>query len=592
MRTLYNSLFTQSLARRLLLNHIAVTGLVVIFTLFGSVIGYYYWGHRDSIASSTGLTAGTMSTYFSNQMWALVGADPNPDPTLMKYGPKKELMEETAEHTFTAAMMINSKLCMCYEIYSPEYPDSPFPALLDQQYDLSGEEAKPSDQYDFAAILDINGIVIATTDGRVAHLGSSGEDLPGFNSLYLQKPEGEELKRLKKMGSEYPRDGQNSAISFENFFGSRYSMVGDDAIGQDWIWILRHSMMFAPGPFLMQPDFVPWESDVMIGSVYVRSADEAYSLPGSNIVGLRNLSIAFLGVLVIAVLVTVLPTVLISYGLSNSLVRRVQAIRQGSQSIAQGDLDSRIDVSGNDEIASLAQQFNIMANQLSTQIGELRSLSDHNALLAQESEALATLEERRRLARELHDSIKQRIFALGLNLSTLRSSLPDAPKETIKHIENIEQMVQDSHQELDAVIQSLRPARLQSIGLGLALKNLLRDWNENTGINVNQRIDETLELELNIEHTLFRVTEEALSNITKHSQAKNVSLELSESNRTVTLVIVDDGIGFDIRAPRLARSFGLVSMEERVKELGGKLTIESQKEQGATIMVVIHIGEQ
>lgn len=214
---------------------------------------------------------------------------------------------------------------------------------------------------------------------------------------------------------------------------------------------------------------------------------------------------------------------------------------------------------------------------------------------------LAVTQERNRLSRDLHDSVKQRVFAMIMQLGTAQALLDGEPgreqseHETVRRareaIDHAELLARQAGSELNLVIQELRPAALEDRGLRDALRDYTQDWSRQNGIPARVAVSGDLP-ELpdlperpDVEHALFRIAQEALANVARHSRATSVRLELQAEGRAVALSITDDGIGFDPR--RAAGGVGLASMRERAEALGGELVMDSAPGRGATITVRI-----
>ena len=192
-------------------------------------------------------------------------------------------------------------------------------------------------------------------------------------------------------------------------------------------------------------------------------------------------------------------------------------------------------------------------------------------------------DERRRIARELHDSLGQYLTALKLVLSALVPALADPQvRELVSHLDALTTEVD---RELDDIIAALRPVVLDELGLVGALPGIVADWSRRSGIAAEVllvQVDEE-RFDDESESTLYRVTQECLTNIVKHAQARNVAVTLARRQDELHLSVEDDGIGFD-PAVQGAR-WGLRGMEERARGAGGLLQVESTPGAGTTILV-------
>jgi signal transduction histidine kinase len=201
--------------------------------------------------------------------------------------------------------------------------------------------------------------------------------------------------------------------------------------------------------------------------------------------------------------------------------------------------------------------------------------------------------QRRRIARELHDELGQQLTALGLGLKAVRSGL--AEDSPVRHeLQRLQALTVDVGRQMHRVVQELRPAVLDDMGLGAALSSYVDDWSGRSSIRSSfQSIEfDSERLPSHIETTIYRVVQEALTNIVKHAHASEVSVVLQRDGDEIVTTVEDDGCGFDVSTISLASSssdnsrLGLVGMKERVALAGGILTVESNPG-GTTILVRI-----
>ena len=243
-----------------------------------------------------------------------------------------------------------------------------------------------------------------------------------------------------------------------------------------------------------------------------------------------------------------------------NVTRRLRRITQAAEAWSKGDFAVEVRDPSRDEIGQLGQDLNGMAEQLHT-------------LLATREE-LAAVEERNRLARDLHDSIKQNVFATALLVGAARTHLPPDTLPAQTYLAEAEALAEQTRQELTALIRELRPARLEDKGLAVVLREYAEDWSRRMGIAVAMQVQGERVIALDIEEALFRVAQEALANIAHHSGAAHVTIHLMWDGAQVRLTIADDGTGFDV-AHANGRGVGLASMRERVAAHDGSLTLAS-----------------
>ena len=197
-------------------------------------------------------------------------------------------------------------------------------------------------------------------------------------------------------------------------------------------------------------------------------------------------------------------------------------------------------------------------------------------------------EERRRIARELHDGVGPTLASLNLRLRTAAKRLTRDGHPAAEEIKELAELVQASIQDIRRLIQDLRPAALDEFGLVSALREYVARYQAEQNLEVTLAlpgIDERLPSP--VETVLFRVVQEALANVARHAQAQRVKIGLSLDPKGVTLCIADDGRGFDPQAPRTGTHLGLWSMHERVEQLGGRFGVDSAPGHGTELTITI-----
>ncbi|GHO65441.1 sensor histidine kinase LiaS [Ktedonobacter sp. SOSP1-52] len=257
---------------------------------------------------------------------------------------------------------------------------------------------------------------------------------------------------------------------------------------------------------------------------------------------------------------------------TRSLVQRLQRLITATDHFASGDYTQRVSISQSDEIGQLEQHFNRMAEQLEASIAQQRILHEQSA----------RLEERARIARDLHDSVKQQVFALSMQLGAAMSLLDSNQEKTRQHLESADALTLQVRQELTTLIQELRPVALQTKNLSTALKGIVSTWSQQQGIQADTQILSPCTLAPAVEEALLRITQEALSNVARHSSARKVEVTLGCEHKCVQLSIRDFGSGFEI-ARRGSSGVGLSSMRERIEALRGSLVLQSVPGEGTQI---------
>jgi NarL family two-component system sensor histidine kinase LiaS len=245
---------------------------------------------------------------------------------------------------------------------------------------------------------------------------------------------------------------------------------------------------------------------------------------------------------------------------SRSLTRRLQRITNAARDWSRGDLQVTIPDNSPDEIGQLAQDLNGMAGQLQQ--------------LVTARQELAVVLERHRLAQDLHDSIKQQLFVMTMLVGAARANA-EAQPEVRATLEDVEAIATGAHQELTALIRALRPVALsEGKPLGAALHDLVVSWSQSTSISVVTHIDEAMCAAPEVEQAIFRVAQEAIANIARHSGATALTIEADIQEGSLRLAVTDNGHGFDTtRAENWG--LGISGMRERIDMIGGTLTMSS-----------------
>jgi PAS domain S-box-containing protein len=196
-------------------------------------------------------------------------------------------------------------------------------------------------------------------------------------------------------------------------------------------------------------------------------------------------------------------------------------------------------------------------------------------------------DERRRIAREMHDQFGEQLTALGLGIRTLKDSCERDPRLAAQ-VSALEKVAQQLDQDVDHLVWELRPTALDDLGLRAALANYVQDWSIRAGVRADLHTSgmSSARLASEIETTLYRIAQEALNNIAKHARAENVDVILERRPDFVSLIIEDDGVGFEQPpAGSPHQGFGLLGMQERAALVGATVQIESAAGEGTTIIV-------
>lgn len=236
-------------------------------------------------------------------------------------------------------------------------------------------------------------------------------------------------------------------------------------------------------------------------------------------------------------------------------------------------------------IGKANQQFSSEEVNLLGAIADQVGVAVENARLYRQAEDLAVVEERQRLARELHDAVTQSIYSAMLLAATgQRAAAAGDWQEVTSFMERLQMITAQALKELRLLVYELRPSAFENAGLVEALQHRLDAVEQRAGIQTQLLVD-VVPLNEAQETALYRIAVEALNNALKHAQATAVTVRLSAQNNHVTLAIEDNGGGFDAQTAGQQGGIGLHSMAERVEQMGGELTIDSAVGEGTAVIV-------
>jgi NarL family two-component system sensor histidine kinase LiaS len=291
-----------------------------------------------------------------------------------------------------------------------------------------------------------------------------------------------------------------------------------------------------------------------------------------------NLSLytTFFVVISIIMLIVALPIgAIFGWLASRGLRKRLSNLSTSAKAWSTGNFSTTPRDGSADEIGELTRNLNNMAEQLQS--------------LLHARDELARVEERNRLARDLHDTVKQQTYAARMQLSAAKNLIETDPKAAASHLESALQLNRETQQELKLIIDELRPAALEGKGLAQALKEYADRWQEHTGIKVTTTISGNRSLPLEVEQALYRVLQESLSNVARHAEADSVGLSLNMTPAEVILIVADNGRGFDVNELH-PNSLGLAGMKQRLSEVNGTLHVESTMSVGTTVTARVKLN--
>lgn len=224
--------------------------------------------------------------------------------------------------------------------------------------------------------------------------------------------------------------------------------------------------------------------------------------------------------------------------------------------------------------------------RIATAIAALAAIALENARLYEQAQDRAALDERQRLARELHDAVSQALYGIALGTRTARTLLDRDPTQAREPLDYVLSLTDTAMEEMRALILELRPESLEREGLASALRKLAEATQRREHVLVQAHICNEPAIALEAKQAFYRIAQEALHNAAKHAHATTLDVTLQIAPDAVTLTVADDGAGFDPNAS-FPGHLGLRSMRERMTRLGGDLSITSAPGQGATVRATL-----
>lgn len=277
----------------------------------------------------------------------------------------------------------------------------------------------------------------------------------------------------------------------------------------------------------------------------------------------------------VLLLVSTIVGFLFGFLSARGITKRLDQVTKIAERWGAGDFSARINELQMDEVGQLTRDLDQMA--------------DGFERLLQSKEQLAMLEERNRLARDLHDSVKQQMFAVNMTLAAVAALWKKHPDQAYERLEVTRKLSQQAQEELNDLIRTLRPLELSNTSLMEAIQAYLNDWKRQTHIAAVLEQEGEEELSPEVEKSVYRIFQEALSNIARHSNASAISVSLMFFDGQMELIIHDNGSGFDIQDVK--RGIGLNSMRERAESCGGKFDLNSSSN-GTKIKITIPLQNQ
>ncbi|MFD2045105.1 sensor histidine kinase [Ornithinibacillus salinisoli] len=238
------------------------------------------------------------------------------------------------------------------------------------------------------------------------------------------------------------------------------------------------------------------------------------------------------------------------------------------------------------ELQTIQNQMEQIQEKIRKQTEHAQRLATERANEREQSLQEIVVQERNRLARELHDSVSQQLFAASMMMSAINDTNAPIDESVNKQLKLVEKMIHQSQLEMRALLLHLRPVPLKGKSIQEGINELLRELTQKVPMEIIAQIEE-FNVDKGVEDQLFRILQESVSNTLRHAEATNLQVMLIERDDTIILRVVDDGIGFDTEKIRTTGSYGLSNMSERAYEVGGTLKIISLPNQGTRLEVKV-----
>lgn len=294
-----------------------------------------------------------------------------------------------------------------------------------------------------------------------------------------------------------------------------------------------------------------------------------------------------LGFVSLFVISSIALSILINYILVKLAFRPLDDVADAMKAIRAGHRGIRVpEISDDPQIDELSRSLNAMLNSMETQ----RKRAAASVIKAQE-------EERKRIARELHDETSQSLTSLIIGIRMVEEILRDAEGDARERLENISELAHQTLNEVHNMAIRLRPSVLDDLGLAAAIRSYAKEFSANTGVKVDiQLMSMATRLPPEMETVLYRVVQEALTNVARHAEAENCRVTLRRKDDVIQGIIEDDGMGFDPQDAMLSeekgRGLGLHGMKERIDLIGGSLEFESRVNEGSTIFLEVPLQSE
>ncbi|RYM00011.1 sensor histidine kinase [Sporolactobacillus sp. THM7-7] len=262
------------------------------------------------------------------------------------------------------------------------------------------------------------------------------------------------------------------------------------------------------------------------------------------------------------------------------------------ENAAQGDSPEFTDSCGLEEIKNIMEHIQKQSRQIAQLTRLVQKMTNEKAEIEEKAIQKVVSEERSRLARELHDSVSQQLFAASMLMSAINATRPPSSEEEERQLRLVEETIHQSQLEMRALFLHLRPVQLHGKALKEGMEELLSELRQKVPMKMNWTI-EPISLDKGIEDQLFRILQESVSNTLRHAKASSLDVLLIKREKFVIMRITDDGIGFHVGTANPG-SYGLRNMKDRAAQIGALLKIVSLPNKGTSLEIKVPVtkGEE
>lgn len=285
--------------------------------------------------------------------------------------------------------------------------------------------------------------------------------------------------------------------------------------------------------------------------------------------------------------------ILIGFRSSGRLKSQIDDLSVMIMQLSRGNYHSRFRLEEAGEVSRIGVELNELAKKLDDQVHYLQRLADEKAAYAERAHKIATIEERQRLARDLHDSVSQQLFALTMMSKAVVRGIEKHPEKAQQQVADLAETAMKAQTEMRALLLHLRPIHLSDQSLTDGIHNLIAELKTKSAIEFQVKIDQITDLPRFTEEHLFRIIQEGLSNTLRHADATVVKIFLKQEPEHLFVHLADNGQGFDWSlADQKKTSYGLKTMRERSEEIGGQFNLRTKKGEGTYIDIRVPFPRQ